>query len=451
MAIETDEVSEKIPTAPQPQAEMTREAYGARHTDTRSPDNASSSLPHLEIIGSTDRYSFNQHTPRPEEQSKDAQNQAKDSDKDQSQQAEADRNKYQNEVTKQIDANNKSLPVKSGEGYYQVLERMYPDMPHSQVAALARECKAMNGGRGLSKGDQFKILTDEQKLRLTDQIMNDYDARHKTDALDTHGDFAAEKGKKAKAHNELRDGLAKQIEGSLKSFEPKDQDSKAPDTKAPDKTPSDQAPEKDPKPAKEVEKLSMDEFSPEAKKLFADVDKNRDGIMSGGELRWASRNPVLNDKEKQLLAGLLKAGKDISKMSTDEKDCGISMQDLDALDTAYQQEKSIKTANELVAKPGMYESLDENRDGYLSNKELEEAMKSRTDLKEEQIKALKYLLDNFNTTANIYNDGWFFADNKISKKDISGLSEKSSQSDDGKIVSAIDQAITEMYGRQKQI
>ncbi len=91
------------------------------------------------------------------------------------------RESYRSAVEGLIPSLTESLPVRKGEGYYQVLSRMFPALKERDLSTLAHDVEKLNGSKILHTGEKFDILSDFGKKRLSDSIMSDYD-RSKEDS-----------------------------------------------------------------------------------------------------------------------------------------------------------------------------------------------------------------------------------------------------------------------------
>lgn len=96
----------------------------------------------------------------------------------------SERQKYVSAVERMIPSMTESLPVKKGEGYYQVLSRMFPGMKENDLSTLAHDAEKLNGNKVLHTGQKFQILSDYGKKLLTDRIVADYD--NKQDGAQEH-------------------------------------------------------------------------------------------------------------------------------------------------------------------------------------------------------------------------------------------------------------------------
>jgi hypothetical protein len=89
------------------------------------------------------------------------------------------RAEYKTTVREMLDAASKSDHVQKGEGYYQVLQRMNPGMSSQELYGLSKEVRAVNGNNHLlHRGQQFELLSADEKNAVLGNIMNDYDRAH---------------------------------------------------------------------------------------------------------------------------------------------------------------------------------------------------------------------------------------------------------------------------------
>jgi hypothetical protein len=155
------------------------------------------------------------------------------------------REAYKKELEQLLEQNSKSSKVLAGEGYYQVLKRMHPEMKPAELNNLALEVRSANGNNHvLHRGGQFDLLSAEQKNVLLNNMMNTYDRAHGAkDLKDANIDprcakLAAEI--KAKVEKLAEPDLKKSLE--LKKSEPEQKQEKPKE----DKKPEDKQPEQKP-------------------------------------------------------------------------------------------------------------------------------------------------------------------------------------------------------------
>lgn len=347
---------------------------------------------------------------------------------------------YKEEVEKQVAGSALSLPAQKGEGYAHVLHRMFPKLSKDELVALSAEVKQQNGGKELKAGDQFAVMNKEQQLRLIDQTMNEYDARHKTDALDVYGDFAPEKGKLAGIHNTVRsvqkegmqaglDKLEKTLPSDLKRVEPTP-------------TPPDS--------------VSIREFGKETQALFPKIDIDHDKNLTHDELVDASNNKQLSPKEQQIVAGLMELEEEIKDLHNDRlgKEKGISVRDLQKLDgminEVRQDYRGAVQSALAFANERLFDSIDTNSNGLLSKKELKDALENRDDLRRGQRAALRYDLKNAGKIMEISNDEFGDENSGISKADLKGLLDHVSESADAEKVERLARALKAIRVQQRR-
>lgn len=142
------------------------------------------------------------------------------------------REDYRKQVEKALNQDSLSASINHGEGYYQVLGRMFSGMKPGELNSLANEVKHANGNKHiLHKGQHFDLLSDEQKKLVLGNIMNDYDRAHGAVGLnDSKLDPTV-----AKMADRIKMDVEKAAEPALKAslekslrviFEPKTEDSK---------------------------------------------------------------------------------------------------------------------------------------------------------------------------------------------------------------------------------
>lgn len=77
-----------------------------------------------------------------------------------------DRQKLERKIWDQVVDETSTVPVKRGEGYYQVLERMHPDWTPERLSEETRRIKRINGNRDvLKEGERLPTATDEERKR----------------------------------------------------------------------------------------------------------------------------------------------------------------------------------------------------------------------------------------------------------------------------------------------
>jgi hypothetical protein len=90
--------------------------------------------------------------------------------------AQADRAKVQQFLQAQVDQAAVSSPVQRGEGYWQVLHRMYPQMSTDDLNKQAHAIKQLNGSANVLKvGQTLKLMSDDQKTAALQQQLAQYD------------------------------------------------------------------------------------------------------------------------------------------------------------------------------------------------------------------------------------------------------------------------------------
>jgi hypothetical protein len=87
--------------------------------------------------------------------------------------SDADKAKLQQYIQQNVDAQSVSLPVKKGEGYYQVIRRMNPSMSPEDAVKAARHMRDLNGGNvNLKVGDKLPLLSDDDKKAEVQKTMD---------------------------------------------------------------------------------------------------------------------------------------------------------------------------------------------------------------------------------------------------------------------------------------
>lgn len=346
------------------------------------------------------------------------------------------RAKYKEGASKLIEAASMSPTVQPGEGYYQVLKRMFPAIKPEELSQLANDTKRLNGGRTLHPGEQFQFMDKEQKLRLLDQVMNTYDAKHKTDALDIYGDFAAEKGKMAPVHNEVRNFLAGKIESTLGVTKPE-----------PPKPNPEPRPEPKPEPA-----ITPQNFSQEALKAFPKLDLDHNGLVDRQELQAAEQNKTLSTPEKAVATGMLNAESSLSKLADDTtgSEKGVSQRDLlkfgEIENQVAQEQADLNNVATSFANPQLFNMLDKNGNGRITKTELKDAL-AQGNLTPEDAASVDYLIENYKTAEKSTNDEFGFENSGVSRTDLLNLKAKLIRSKDNQLVNAVETGLIEAYLR----
>ncbi len=338
------------------------------------------------------------------------------------------RQHYEAAASKLIDAASMSPAVQKGEGYYQVLKRMYPSMNESDLVHLAADTKKLNGGRQLHTGEHFQVLDKEQKLRLRDQVMNDYDAKHKTDALDVYGDFAPEKGPMAAIHNAMRKDLSGRIEEKLDRPIP---------VEPPKPTPN-------PEPTKESPKAAMTaaEFGREAMMAFPKLDLDHNGFIDKQELGLAEQNKSLTDRERELAATMSALEPQLSKLSDEQSGAkkGVSLLDLAKFEVVERNvarlQDELNKLNNSFANPQLFEMIDQDGNRRLSMNELKNAM-MQGNLTPADADSVNFLIENYRAAEKSVNDEFGPENSGVSYGDLHFMGRKASQSKDSQLINAV--------------
>jgi hypothetical protein len=100
--------------------------------------------------------------------------------------SDADKAKVQQFIQKNVDDNSVSAPVKRGEGYYQVIRRMNPDMTPEDAVKAARHMRDLNGGNiNLKVGDKLPLMSDADKKAQAQQAMDAFSKMSPADQAKT--------------------------------------------------------------------------------------------------------------------------------------------------------------------------------------------------------------------------------------------------------------------------
>lgn len=82
------------------------------------------------------------------------------------------------QATKDVEATEKTPPLKRGEGYYQALHRMHPDWSNEKLKEESAKLKKANGGRTeLKVGEQFDTMTPDEKKAAIDKRVEELKRR----------------------------------------------------------------------------------------------------------------------------------------------------------------------------------------------------------------------------------------------------------------------------------
>lgn len=359
-----------------------------------------------------------------------------------------DRNRYQQDAIAMAKEASLSPPVQAGEGYYQVAKRMYPGMPEADLQALSGEMFKLNGGRRpLHRGERIKVMSEEQQMRLVDQVMNGYDEKHKTSDLDRYGDFGPEKGKMSKMHEAIRAEKCKQMSEVLDKKHSKPEPEKKPAPEPETKKPEEKKPS--------LPLMQMNDFASTAKDLFPKLDINNDGVLNRQELFSASMDKTYTPVEAQAIEGLLANEVGIRGLSNDQffREKGISFKDLtkmgELIEGSHVSYDDAANAKKYFGPIESFSPVDKDHDGFLSKKELKESLLNK-DLSAEQKAAVQTLLENYKKVMKVANDESGFENDGISRYDILGVCDQVKGSKDGKLISSIGRAIFAEYEEQQR-
>lgn len=89
--------------------------------------------------------------------------------------SDADKAKVQQLIQKNVEDAAVSVPIKKGEGYYQVIRRMHPEMKPEDAVKAARHMRELNGGNvNLKVGDKLPLMSDDEKKAAAQQAMDDF-------------------------------------------------------------------------------------------------------------------------------------------------------------------------------------------------------------------------------------------------------------------------------------
>lgn len=148
--------------------------------------------------------------------------------------------------------------------------------------------------------------------------------------------------------------------------------------------------------------------------FFEFLDKDGDKHLSEEELEAASNDERLGSDERNFVNVLKKHQDEIEELSNDEtgdENDGITQEDIKALD----QIRDIKNMKQYGL--NNFNVLDKDKDGHLSEDDLDEALKSEdlTDRDREMIEALRARLDEIEDASN---DELGFENDGMTKKDL---------------------------------
>ncbi len=87
----------------------------------------------------------------------------------------AQRERYSNSLDQFMNTLTKSLPVRQGEQYSDVLARMFPKMREQELKMLSHDVSSLNNDKPLEAGQRFDVLSNYGKNLLKDRLMKDFE------------------------------------------------------------------------------------------------------------------------------------------------------------------------------------------------------------------------------------------------------------------------------------
>ncbi len=164
---------------------------------------------------------------------------------------------------------------------------------------------------------------------------------------------------------------------------------------------------------------------------FSALDLDGDGSISQQELQKVDEerffNRSLSAMDQQMIKYMRTNFKEIAKSHNDwGLDTKITRADLTAHESAASEQMrksgTARSIDEVFGKPEIFDKIDKNKDGYLSDSEMKTALANRSITGRER-ELLQYMKDNRSEICKISNDEKLW-ESKISHKDISGFAAK---------------------------
>lgn len=192
----------------------------------------------------------------------------------------------------------------------------------------------------------------------------------------------------------------------------------------------------------------------EAKKLqsfvqnnFKNIDQDKDGFLSKGELNKALSDNRFSAEDKQIISKLKSDIGDLEEYSNDEwgdENDGITLKDMNK----FVQEKEGLSKNLQRSKISMevdpivkyvkdnFKKLDQNNDGFISKGELDKLIHS-SDIKGDEAAMISGLRRGIEDLEEYSNDEWFDENDGITIKDINKFLEKAQSNPNDSTVNSI--------------
>jgi polyhydroxybutyrate depolymerase len=164
---------------------------------------------------------------------------------------------------------------------------------------------------------------------------------------------------------------------------------------------------------------------------FNQLDLNGDGSISQDELQRIDQSRLFNRSlsamEHQIVKYMRGNFKQIAEANDDwGLDSAINSKDLTAYESKMRgrmsKAEAAQSINAVFGQPEIFDKVDTDKDGKLSEPELKNAIESPSTAETERV-LLRFMRDNRSEISKISNDERLW-ESKISKKDISGFAEK---------------------------
>ncbi|HEY9786273.1 MAG TPA: C2 family cysteine protease [Candidatus Obscuribacterales bacterium] len=171
-----------------------------------------------------------------------------------------------------------------------------------------------------------------------------------------------------------------------------------------------------------INKLDPSQVKEVSDELFDRIDKDKDGHLSKSELGQAMEDQQFTGQEAQVVAALHKNREALEELSDDEwfdENDGITRKDLQKFDE-MEADRSKRTDAVYDGEDWTdkrFKSFDKNGDGLLSSDEVDNALKQKDGLTDQDKRILAHLKEKYNEIKNESNDQ-IFAESSISQKDI---------------------------------
>jgi Ca2+-binding EF-hand superfamily protein len=176
--------------------------------------------------------------------------------------------------------------------------------------------------------------------------------------------------------------------------------------------------------------VTKDQFKDGALKIFDRIDANGDGFLSDKELATAVQNDQFKGKDAQVLAGLYRGREGLRNLSDDEfgrETTGVTRADIKAFDEQDKKNTEFRRqtteVSDWLTKKDRFKFVDEDKDGFMSQKEIEAALKN-DHISETDRTNLEFLKKNYAILVDSYDDEPGKDEKGITQKDVDYSSDK---------------------------